>query len=207
MFHLSRRLNGTDLRENNNLEQILLEDTSISKFFKKHNVTFEKGEGHINMFYKGELQPLDNEFKYDGGNIYYVRSRLGYNTAQDYCVNGFAFRSYLEKNNYYNVLSSGPEIMQNIEWLLGINGMISDYCNNSKYYCMEYLIPLLEVIFDINNPPKTDCEKTVEFLKQAILRLYDEWIESSFICDENLILRLSDDAHIKSEWFVEIEEL
>ena len=36
---------------------------------------------------------------------------------------------------------------------------------------------------------------------------YDEWIESSFICDENLILRLSDDAHIKSEWFVEIEEL
>ena len=33
MFHLSRRLNGTDLRENNNLEQILLEDTSISKFF------------------------------------------------------------------------------------------------------------------------------------------------------------------------------
>ena len=83
MFHLSRRLNGTDLRENNNLEQILLEDTSISKFFKKHNVTFEKGEGHINMFYKGELQPLDNEFKYDGGNIYYVRSRLGYNTAQD----------------------------------------------------------------------------------------------------------------------------
>ena len=29
----------------------------------------------------------------------------------------------------------------------------------------------------------------------------------SFICDENLILRLSDDANIKPEWFVMAEEL
>ena len=64
-----------------------------------------------------------------------------------------------------------------------------------------------DVIFDMGNPTETDYEKTVEFLKQAILRLYDEWVGSSFICDENLRLRLSDDANIKPEWFVMAEEL
>jgi hypothetical protein len=52
--------------------------------------------------------------------------------------------------------------------------MSSDYYNNSKYYCIEYLIPMSDVIFDMNYPPKTASEKTVEFLHQAILRLYDE---------------------------------
>ena len=88
----------------------------------------------------------------------------------------------------------------NIESLLGIRGMVTDYYDNSKYYCIEYLIPMSDVIFDMGNPPETDYGKTVEFLKQAILR-------SSFICDENLILRLSDDANIKPEWFVMAEEL
>jgi hypothetical protein len=64
-----------------------------------------------------------------------------------------------------------------------------------------------EVIFDMENPPETDSEKTVEFISQAILRLYDEWRGSSFACDDNLILRLSDDACIEAEWFVNAEEL
>lgn len=207
MFHLSRRLDGTDLKVNNNLKQLLLEESPLSNFFKKHKVTFEPCEGHIDLYYKGELQPLDNEFRYDGGNIYYIKSRLGYYKNQDYCVNGFAFRSYLEKNDYFSSLSSCPELVENIERLLGIHGMSANYYNNSKYYCIEYLIPLADVIFDMGDPPKTDCEKTIEFLKQAILRLYNEWVGNSFICDENLILRLSDDAYIKPEWFVKAEEL
>ena len=107
----------------------------------------------------------------------------------------------------FSSLSSCPELVGNIESLLGIRGMVTDYYDNSKYYCIEYLIPMSDVIFDMGNPPETDYEKTVEFLKQAILRLYDEWVGSSFICDENLILRLSDDANIKPEWFVMAEEL
>ena len=91
--------------------------------------------------------------------------------------------------------------------LLGIQEMSTDYYNNSKYYCIEYLIPMSDVIFDMAYPPETVEEKTAEFLQQAILRLYDEWKRSSFVCDDNLILRLSDDACIKPEWFVEAEEL
>ena len=207
MFHLSRRLNGTDIKANNNLEQLLIEESPLSDFFKKHKVTFKPNEGHIDLYYKGELHPLENECSYGGGNIYYLRSRLGYNKSQDYCVNGFAFRSYLEKNQYFSLLSYCPELVGNIEELLNIHEMSTDYYNHSKYYCIEYLIPMTDVIFDMGYPPETVYEKTVEFMKQAILRLYDEWRGSSFVCDDNLILRLSDDACIKPEWFVKAEEL
>lgn len=207
MFHLSRRLNGTDLKANSNLEKLLLGSSPLSNFFRKYKITFESDEGHINLYYNGILQSLDNEFAYNDGNVCYVKSRLGYFKNQDYCVNGFAFRSYLEENHYYSSLASCPELVGNIERLLGIQGMCADYYSNSKYYCIEYLIPMSKVIFDMGNPPETDCEKTVEFLKQAILRLYDEWLGSSFICDENLILRLPDDECIESEWFVKAEEL
>ncbi|MBO5425601.1 MAG: hypothetical protein J6A25_08815 [Lachnospiraceae bacterium] len=159
------------------------------------------------MYYNGVLQSLENEFRYGGDNIYYLRSRLGYNKSKDYCVNGFAFRSYLENNHYFSSLSYCPELVDNIGRLLGISGLNTDYYNNSKYYCIEYLIPMRDVIFDIGYPPETVGEKTVEFLNHAILRLYDEWRGSSFVCDNNLVLRLSDDACIKPEWFVKAEEL
>lgn len=42
MFHLSRRLDGTDIKINNNLQKLLIEETPISKFFKKYNITFKK---------------------------------------------------------------------------------------------------------------------------------------------------------------------
>lgn len=207
MFHLSRRLHGTDLKKNDNLKKLLLEKSPMSSFFKKHKVTFAPSEGHIDMYYAGKLHPLDDELRYGGGNIYYIKSRLGHYKNKDYCVNGFAFRSFLEENHYFTALSYCPELVDNIERLLGIHGMSEDYYNSSKYYCIEYLIPISEVIFDMNNPPETNSEKAIEFLSQAILRLYYEWLGCSFVSDENLILRLSDDAYIKPEWFVNVEEL
>lgn len=207
MYHLSRRLNGTDLRSNNNLEQLLLEETPVSEFLKKYGVTFVKNNNHIDMYYNGKLQLLDDEFRYSNGNMYYIKSRLGYNENQDYCVNGFAYREHLEKNHYFEDLSRCPELVQNIEWLLNIDGMISNYYKNSKYYCIKYLIPLFEVIFDMNNPPETNRDKMIVFLNQSILRLYYERRNISFVCDDNLILRLSDYAMIKPEWFVAAEEI
>lgn len=207
MFHLSRRLNGTDLKANNNLARLLLEESPLSNFFKKYKVTFGTGDGHIDLYYNGQLQSLDDEFKYSDGNVCYVKSRLGYFKDQDYCVNGFAFRTHLEENHYFSALLYCPEFVDNIERLIGIRGMSEEYLNNSKYYCIEYLIPISEVIFDGYSSLVTDKEKTIEFLKQSILRLYDEWLECNFACDENLILRLSDDEDIKPEWFVNAEEL
>lgn len=161
MFHLSRRLDGTDIKINNNLQKLLIEETPISKFLKKYNITFKKGDNHIDIFLDNKLQVLDDEYGNGRGNVYYLRWRLGYNEEQDYCVNGFAFRSYLEKNDYFRRLSRCPELIDNLERIMGINGMCEDYYDNSKYYCIEYLIPIKDIIFDINNPPITEDDKTV----------------------------------------------
>ena len=83
MFHLTRRLNGTDLMTNNNLEQLLMGETPVSEFFKRYDVTFKKRDGHMEMYYKGYLQPLDDEFYSGPGNMAYIKSRLGYFDAQD----------------------------------------------------------------------------------------------------------------------------
>ena len=85
--------------------------------------------------------------------------------------------------------------------------MVSDYSDNSRYYCIEYLILLSEVIFDLANSPESEIEKTFIFLINAIVRLYKDWRHASFVCDENLILRLDDSTDIKSDWFVNAEEL
>lgn len=207
MFHLTRRLNGTNLRVNNNLEQLLLRETPVSEFFKRYDVTFKKNPGHMEMYYKGSLQPLDDEFYTGPGNMAYIKSRLGYFETQDYCVNGFAFRTHLEMQSYYRSLSWCPELVDNIGRFLEIKNMVTDYMDNSKYYCIEYLIPLSEVIFDITNSPESELEKTLIFLANAIERLYKEWKRASFICDDNLILRLEDNAETKEEWFINAEEL
>lgn len=207
MFHLTRRLNGTDLRVNNNLEQLLLYETPLADFFKRYDVTFKKSNGHMEMYYKGSLQPLDDEYYSGPGNMAYIKSRLGYFDTRDYCVNGFAFRSHLEMQSYYRSLSLCPELVDNLGRFLEIDNMVSDYFNNSNYYCIEYLIPLSEVVFDLANPPESEQEKTLIFLENAIVRSYKEWKCASFVCDENLILRLEDDAEIKSDWFVNAEVL
>lgn len=104
-------------------------------------------------------------------------------------------------------MANCPELVSNIKWLLDIKGMIADYYFNSKYYCIEYSIPMENAIFDMGYPTETVCDKTKEFISQAILRLYDEWTGSIFVCDKNLILRLEDDVFINPDWFVKAEQL
>ena len=207
MFHLTRRLNGTNLKANNNLEQLLLNKTALSDFFERYDVTFKKSDDHMEMYYQGILQSLDDEFYSGPGNVAYIKSRLGYFDVQDYCVNGFAFRSHLEMQPYYRYLSRCPELVDSIGKFLEIDNMVADYSNNSRYYCIEYLIPMSEVIFVLTNPPESELEKTLIFLVDAIERLYKEWKCASFVCDENLILRLKDNAQAKIDWFVNAEDL
>ena len=59
----------------------------------------------------------------------------------------------------------------------------------------------------MNNPPETNIDKTIVFLNRSLLRLYDERRGCSFVHDDNLILRLSDYAMIKPEWFVTAEKI
>lgn len=195
MFHLSRRLNGTDLKAGSNLKELLLEESPLSNFFRGYGVTFRPNEDHIDLYYNGELQPLDDEFRYENGNIYYLRSRFGYNSgSQDYCINGFAFRPSLENNSYFRQLSRCPELVENIGWLLDIRGMRMDYYNRSKYYCIEYLIPMSEVIFDENNPPENNREKTIEILSQAILSWGMDLMTGAFRVAQGMVTTIMDSS-------------
>lgn len=52
MFHLSRRLNNSNLFENDNLKNLLLKESVISDFFKQYDISFVENNNNINLLYK-----------------------------------------------------------------------------------------------------------------------------------------------------------
>ena len=198
MFHLSRRLNNSNLFENENLRNLLLKKSVITEFFKQYDVSFEKNNNKINLLYKNVVVNISNA-KYDDYN-----GNIEFRLETDYCINGFAFREDLEKNDYYSSLSRGPEILYEIYKLLNIDNMIDDYISNSEYYCFEYLIPMSKIIFDVNDSCITNLEKTKFFLKEVLKYLYYEMLGHG---SDNLVLRLSDNENLKKEWYKRSEKL
>lgn len=63
------------------------------------------------------------------------------------------------------------------------------------------------MIFDLANSPESEIEKTIIFLINAIVRPYKDWKHVSFVCDENMILRLDDSTDIKRDWLANAEEI
>lgn len=199
MYHLSRRLNGTDLSECNNLKNLLLKDSELSKFFEKYEITFRKHENYIDIFYKNMLIDLNDE-KYED-----YQSNIKFRLKEDYCINGFAFRENLKDDDYYLTLRHyGPEIVYSVQNLLNVDNMICDYKHNSQYYCIEYLIPISKIIFDGNETCVNDLDKTKFLLKESIKRLCNVRICKQ---SENLVLRLPDNEDVHQEWYVSTENL
>lgn len=199
MYHLSRRLNGTDLRECNNLKNLLLKDSTLTKFFEKYDITFRKHENYIDIYYKNMLIDLNDE-KYED-----YQSNIEFRLKEDYCINGFAFRENLKDDDYYSTLHQcGPEIVYSVQNLLNINNMVCDYKCNSQYYCFEYLIPISKIIFDDNDTCVNNLDKTKLLLKESIKRLCNIRICKQ---PENLVLRLPDNEDIRKEWYMNVENL
>lgn len=208
LYHLSRRLNDTDLTKNWNLQKVLLDESPLTKFFRKYDVTFELYEGKVNMFYNGQLvEFVENGYGgYKNTLAKYFKRRLGHMGEPDYCVNGFMFRFSLEDEmTYFNALNRCPEFVDRVAKYLDIKGMKEDYCINSKYYCMEYIIPIDEVIISGMPLLMTKNEKELFLYREILLKLYD--IKCGVSCCDNRILRLDENVNIKSEWFVNAEEL
>lgn len=206
-FHLTRRLNGSNIVENNNLEQLLLHESPLSDFLKRYNITFRKNGRHIDMYHNDELKILDDQDRYERGNVSYLRLRLGYNDVQDYCVNGLAFRTNIENDGFFRPLQICPEFVEQVGELIDNTKMAWDYRNNSKYYCIEYLVPISEVIFDGCEVDMPAQDKIIKFLSEAVVRLYNERKNNKPLNEGNLVLRLLDDANINPEWVKNIEEI
>lgn len=91
MFHLSRRLNDSNLIENDNLKNLLLKKSVISEFFKQYDISFVENNNNINLLYKNFVVNI-SDAKYEDFN-----SNIKFRLEIDYCINGFAFREGLEK--------------------------------------------------------------------------------------------------------------
>lgn len=206
-FHLTRRLNAA---QNNfigtNLADLLTTENAMSDFLKKHDVEFSGNNGHLDLFYKGNLVSLERTYE---ENVPYLRSRFGYNKGrEDFCFNGFLLKDLLYKNSYARELSDVPEFIGVLATFLKRRDIGTDYYENSTYYCFEYCIPIEKVLFDDDENLSYD-EKQKHLINQILHRLYDYSVtEIRYMFDhDNPVLRLSDNDIMEKEYFVSSEEV
>lgn len=203
-FHLGRRLNGSEDNDALNLKELLTTKTTISDFLKSHCVELIPNDNYIDIVYKGKLQSLDSNSL--SGTPEYLKLRLGYyKDRSDSCFNGFAFKDRIYKSTYARGLSEAPEFILRIAEFVDNNNIMTDYKNNSKYYCFEYLTPLKEVAFDKKD--NLSEEEKVEYLLCQIIYRINEYSDKYIRDDCNPVLRLYDTSNMHSKYLVSKEEI
>lgn len=205
-YHLGWRLNDEERVETKNLRELVLSENSFSNYLKNHDITFSN-DGLLKVFYKGkEILAPGKPFDRVAG---YLRMRLGMDSdCKDYCINGFAFRDSIEKDSYWKHLRLGPEFLQLFSEYIEDRKLIDDYIKNGQYYCFEYVVPISDIIIDDHNEIDNK-EKTYHLLMQCFRhllkyhrnRLFPEFEDKN----DNIILRLEDDANIKKERMISKE--
>lgn len=207
LFHLSRRLRGTeDSKEGRNLADLLLSDNPFSLFLKNCNIEFIKGDRHIDVRYKGTIVDWD---KCRNGNANYMKSRLGYfEGREDFCFNGFAMKDLLYRNSYARELFGVPEFLGQLIECLQCNSVGGKYMDESEYYCYEYRLPLSVVMFD-DHDNYSDSLKKQYLLRCVLQRIYQyQTSNPGFMYDyDNPILRVADDYVIPSQYYVGREKV
>jgi hypothetical protein len=207
LFHFSRRLN-TEKEDfsGSNLYELLLKDSSVSKFLKEYDISFKMGEKHLELFHKGKLETFEHVHD---GNASNVKWRMGYfEGREDYCFNGFAFKDLLYKNSYASSLFWGPEFLNQMLHVIGRKDVLQAYIKNSKYYCLEYKIPMEKVIIDGHDSLSLNG-KRFHIILEVLKRLYDYYVTNiSFMYDhDNPCLRLQDNDRMDSKYLVSKEEV
>lgn len=202
-YHLSRRLNGTnDISTVYNLCDLLTTENEISEFFHNHEIKFLKGEQHIDVIYKGNLIDWDRCYK---GNASYMKLRLGYFVnREDFCINGFALKDLIYKNNYTRSLFNAPEFISQLAVCLNLPSLINNYMDSSTYYCFEYKIPIENIIFD-GNDSFSNIQKKHHIIKCVLQRLIEyQSTNINYIFDHsNPVLRLPDNYNLSSEYYID----
>lgn len=207
LFHLSRRL-ITEKKDfsGSNLYELLLKDTSVSRFLKEYDIVFQMGEKHLELFHKGKLEMFEHVHD---GNVSNVKWRMGYfEGREDYCFNGFAFKDLLYKNSYASSLYWGPEFLNQMLQVIGRKDVLEEYIKHSKYYCLEYKIPVEKVIIDGYDSLSLDGKRH-RIMLEVLKRLYDYYVTNiSFMYDnDNPCLRLQDEDRMDSKYLVSKEEV
>ncbi|MBY0221786.1 hypothetical protein [Sporosarcina aquimarina] len=205
-FHLGRRLNiANDCAEGKNLFELLSNESAVSVFLKNHAVTFQVNTTHLELFYKGKLISLDDAAK---EHVPYLRWRMGHNSNRvDYCFNGFMLRDLLVRNDYARSLFSAPEFIGVLSNFLGNRDIVTDYVENSKYYCYEYLVPIDKVFFDDAEELSKEGKQRY-LLNKVLCRLFEYTTKDKNMFDhDNPVLRLADNEKMAEQYFIKKEEI
>ncbi|HBE8798100.1 TPA: hypothetical protein KM775_000184 [Clostridioides difficile] len=206
-FHLSRRLNtASDCNVGNNLFELLSTENAMTLFLKEHDVEFVVCDKHLNLIYKGKEISLDDTNK---EHIPYLRWRLGYNANRiDFCINGFLLKDLLYRNSYARELYDVPEFIGVLATFLKRRDIGTDYFDNSKYYCFEYCLPLVKVMFD-EKDSLAEEQKVKYLLNQILNRLYEYHTHDiRYMFDhENPIIRLTDNDTMDEQYYISKEEI
>lgn len=206
-FHLSRRLNtASDCNVGNNLFELLSTENAMTLFLKEHDVEFVVCDKHLNLIYKGKEISLDDTNK---EHIPYLRWRLGHNANRiDFCINGFLLKDLLYRNSYARELYDVPEFIGVLATFLKRRDIGTDYFDNSKYYCFEYCLPLVKVMFD-EKDSLAEEQKVKYLLNQILNRLYEYHTHDiRYMFDhENPIIRLTDNDTMDEQYYISKEEI
>ena len=172
---------------------------------RKHQLVFVKRKQNIATYYKGKEVAWEKFLNDDGR---YIKYRLGnYNGQGDYCLNGFAFKDLLYKNDYARYLSKGPELLQKLIDCLECEAMGNDFMKNSSYYCYEYRVPIDRVLFDEHDEySRSQKQRYIVCCVCRRLLRYSKILSTRYMYDDgNPILRLGDHDILPAEFFVQKE--
>lgn len=206
VYHLSRRLISDNMNNSSdNLKELLANRSLLSEFLKNHGVTFFEKDGHIEILYNEKVVDLSNTSE---KGVPYLRVRLGYIAGrEDYCFNGFALKDQLMKNNYTRSLYRCPEFIGILAEYLKNKSIVTDYFEQSLYYCYTYKLKVSDILFDTNDK-FNDQEKVDFFIVQLFDRLREYTGDSQYIFDhENPIIRIDDNSCVSADLLVEVEEI
>lgn len=191
-IHLARRLNGDFDNNGYNLIDVLVNDTSLSRFLKKYGLTF-KYDKYIRMFKDSqEIDLCSNEDK-----VYnYLRYRFGY-VINDFSMKGYAFGDALENNIDYDLIHAGPGFFEYIYPFVNDN-LIDDFMENSKLYKFEYLVSINDICFE--NYEELDYkEKQNHIIVKVLQRLYTYKYEAMIYDDDNPIIGMKGNHTLESK--------
>ncbi|MBR6404385.1 MAG: hypothetical protein IKS48_13470 [Eubacterium sp.] len=203
VYHLSRMF-----REEEQLiplKQLLVEESDLSCFLKKHDIHFLVGsDDNIEFYYKNKF--VTPEMILSSGHHNLLAKRLGYLGEADFCINGFAFWPDIQKTSdgYFDYLKRSPEIILNLDDYLGTN-MWKEFQKETQYYGVVFKVPIEEVIFDGKDLSLTNDVKVKLLLKYALRTMHGCYYQCAS-SDNNPIIRLTDSETVKIDHFIKIED-
>ena len=200
-YHLSRRLNDNKGDNGYNLDNVLCNDTSLSRFLKRYGFTF-KHDQYIRMYLNEKEINLNESNDYSS---IFLRQILGYN-YQDYSFKGFAFSDAIEKNEIYEIVKDGPELFGYLFSFIDSDALLEEFQSNSKYYKVEYQVPIDQIYFE-NYEELTNEEKQYHIVVKSLQRLYAYKYDSVDYDDDNPVIGMIDDLTLGSQYLVSKTEI